>query len=276
MRFPLSTLIPILLSISAVFPVSAQTPVVSSGGVLNAASNDKTGQPLAPGSLVSIYGTNLVTATGGAGNIPLPGSLSGTSVTFNGITAPMLSTYHGPSYDQLNVQIPWQAVAIAPATSNGATRLVVTRGNVSSDPYTVNATYASPGIFTTGSGPGQAIAYGNSDYVIAGPTSAVTHPIKTGDALIILATGLGAVDQPVNSGDVPASGVLARTLITPTVLVGGVPAQVLFSGLTPQFVGVYQINIIVPANAPTGDAVSLQIQMNGMTSRNDVTIAVSN
>jgi uncharacterized protein (TIGR03437 family) len=52
-------------------------------------------------------------------------------------------------------------------------------------------------------------------------------------------------------------------------------AQVLFSGLQPQFVGVNQVNIIIPPNAPTGDAVPLQIQMGGITSPNNVTIAVT-
>jgi uncharacterized protein (TIGR03437 family) len=257
---------------SAVF---AQTPAVSPGGILNAASNDKTGQPLAPGSLVSIYGTSLVGATGSAGLIPLPPTLSGTSVTFNGVSAPMLSTFHGPSYDQLNVQIPWEAVALQPPTSNGTIKVVVTNNNVVSSAYTQAMTTASPGIFTTGSGPGQAIAYGNSDGILAGPASAVSHPIKIGTALDILATGLGAVDHAVASGGVPAAGVLAQTVTTPVVLIGGVPAQVLFSGLTSQFVGVYQINVIVAPGTPTGDNIPLQMQMNGITTRNDATISVS-
>ena len=45
--------------------------------------------------------------------------------------------------------------------------------------------------------------------------------------------------------------------------------------MTPQFVGVYQINIIVANGTPTGNAVPLQIVMSGITSRNDVTIAVT-
>ena len=253
----------------------AQTPVVAAGGVLNAASSDKTGLPLAPGSLVSIYGTNLVSASASAGAIPLPYNLSDASVTFNGVKAPMLNSAHGPSYDQLNVQIPWESVAFTPPATNGTVRMVVTRNGVDSDPYTVPVTTASPGIFTTGFGPGQAIAYGNTDGIIAGPVSAVSHPIKIGDPLVILATGLGPVDQTVASGSVPAAGVLVRTLTTPIVLVGNIPALVYFSGLSPQFAGVYQINIVVAAATPTGDAVPVQIYMNGIYSRSDATIAVS-
>ncbi len=252
--------------------------MVAAGGVLNAASSDKTGLPVAPGSLVSIYGTNLVSASAAATTIPLPQNLSGATVTFNGVTAYMLNANHGSSYDQLNVQIPWDAVAFTPPATNGTVRMVVTRNGVASDPFNVAVTPASPGIFTFGFGLGQAVAYGNSDYAIAAPVTAAlpltSHPIKIGDALVILATGLGPVDQTVASGDIPPSGVLARTTTTPTVLVGGVDEPVLFSGLS-SYVGVYQINIIVVTGTPTGDAVPIQIRMNGITSRNDATIAVS-
>ena len=49
-----------------------------------------------------------------------------------------------------------------------------------------------------------------------------------------------------------------------------------FSGIAPGFPGVYQINIIVPAGSPTGNAIPLQIQMGGITTSNTITIAVSN
>ena len=45
----------------------------------------------------------------------------------------------------------------------------------------------------------------------------------------------------------------------PTALVGGVPAQVTFAGQAPGYPGVNQINIVIPANAPTGNAVPLQL-----------------
>ena len=79
----------------------------------------------------------------------------------------------------------------------------------------------------------------------------------------------------MNNGDIPKSGVLSRATVTPTVLVGGVAANVFFAGMSP-YVGVFQLNIIIQPGTPTGDKVSLQIQMNGITTTNQVTIAVSN
>ena len=107
-----------------------------------------------------------------------------------------------------------------------------------------------------------------------------THPVKIGDAIIIYATGLGQVDFPPADGAIPPPKVqsangFVNTLNTPTVLVGGMQAQVLFSGLQPQFIGVNQVNIVIPPTAPTRNAVPLQIQMGGVLSPANVTIAVT-
>ena len=276
---PKSLFVTVLIFACAGSAAFAQAPAVTPGGVLNAASSDTTGQPIAPGSLISIYGSNLVFATASALAIPLPTELSGVSVTVNGVAAPMLGTFHGPDYDQLNVQLPWETAVVLPPTSVGTARIIVTRNGVPSAPADFLVAPAAPGIFTFQTGPGQAVAYGNLDGAIAAPVTASLpfprHPAKIGDpnTLVILATGLGPADRAVKSGDIPSPGLLARTVIIPTVLVGGVPAQVIFSGLI-GFVGVYQINIVIAPGTPTGDAVPLQILMNGITTRTDATIAV--
>lgn len=266
----------------------AQAPVIATGGVLNGASFDKTGQPVAPGSLVSIFGTNLSAATASASSVPISTNLSSVTVTFNNVAAPLAFASSG----QINAQVPWEILPLIAPGTTGTTQIpvIVTRNGVASAPLNVSVGPSAPGIFTFPGGVGQAVAYGNSDGAIAAPGTATglpatAHPAKIGDpqTLVILATGLGAVANTVADGDVP-SVITSSTLVTPTVLVGGVPAQVVFSGMVGRdatgkaygFVGVYQINIVIAAGTPTGDAVSLQISMNGITSRPDVTIAVSN
>lgn len=261
----------------------SQTPAVVDGGVLNGASFAK-GQAVAPGSLVSIFGTNLVSTQAHLSSVPVSANLADVSVTFNGIPAPMYDTIPlaaAPNIDQINAQLPWEV------PTSGTVNVVVTRGGVSSPPVAIPVTPAAPGIFYAAGF--QAIAFGNSDGALAAPVGAfpglTTHPAKIGDpsTLVIFATGLGPVDAPVATGDVP--GVLVtHTLTTPVVLVGNIPAQVAFSGLVGRdsagvrqgFVGVYQINIVIQPGTPTGDKVPLQLQMNGITSTNLVTIAVSN
>jgi uncharacterized protein (TIGR03437 family) len=68
---------------------------------------------------------------------------------------------------------------------------------------------------------------------------------------------------------------LTNVVAVPTVLVGNVPAQVLFAGMSPQFVGINQINIVLAPGTPTGNAVPLQLQVGGIVTTNQLTIAVS-
>ena len=105
-----------------------------------------------------------------------------------------------------------------------------------------------------------------------GLASTGSHPAKAGDVLIIYATGLGMVDHTPADGGVPS--VLANTIAVPTVMFGGVAGTVEFSGLAPQFVGVNQLNVQVPAGVKSGSAVPLQIQVNGFTSTNQVVVAI--
>jgi uncharacterized protein (TIGR03437 family) len=135
----------------------------------------------------------------------------------------------------------------------------------------------SPGIFTLQFGQGQAIAINNADGSIAAPTGSIpgftTHPAKFGDFVIILATGLGAIDVPVANGH-NSLDQTRWTTTAPAVLIGGVSVRVHFSGMSPEFVGVNQINIEIDREVPKGGAVPLQLQVGGITSTDQVTLAI--
>jgi uncharacterized protein (TIGR03437 family) len=96
-----------------------------------------------------------------------------------------------------------------------------------------------------------------------------SNPAQPGQYIVVYANGLGAVDNPPPSGEATPSPTaaqpLAATLGTPTVTIGGVAAQVLFSGLTPGSIGLYQIDVVVPPNAPAG-VQPLVIAQNGVWS----------
>jgi uncharacterized protein (TIGR03437 family) len=237
-----------------------QTPVIADGGVLNGASFDKTaGAPLAPGALVSIFGSNLAAQLQANDTVPLSTSLAdNVSVTFNGITAGLDFVSSG----QINAQLPWN---VLPAGANsGTATVVVNRNGTASATVLVNVGLA-PGIFSFPPGAGYAIAI-NADGSLAAPAGAIpgiaTHPAKAGDVMIVYATGLGPVDSPIDNG-ANSLDKLRNTIVKPTVLIGGQSATVLFSGLTPQFPGVNQLNVQVPAGVQPGDKVPLQIQVNG-------------
>jgi uncharacterized protein (TIGR03437 family) len=253
---------------------SAQTPTVVTGGVLNGASFAK-GQPVSPGGLVSIFGTGLVKKLATADSIPLSNSLGGITVTFSDLPpASLLAVIPGvpgQSDDQINAQLPWEI-----GSGTGIVNVTVTTPNGTSAPVAVNFAPSMPGIFTSAAG-GQlyAIAVNSSDSSLAWPqglASTGSHPAKAGDVLIIYATGLGAVDHPPADGGIPS--VLASTIAKPTVMFGGIAATVEFSGLAPQFVGVNQLNVEVPAGVTPGSAVPLQIEVNGFTSAKQAVVAI--
>jgi uncharacterized protein (TIGR03437 family) len=239
------------------------------------------GEPVAPGSLVAIFGSNLASTTGASDSIPLSTQVANVSVTFNGVPTPLIAVFPGGNSSQINAQLPWNV--LPQGSTSGAVSLVVTTNGVSSSSAPVQVDRFEPGIFSLnqqGNGYG-AITSADGTAFIA-PTGAIpgvnSRPARIGDVIVIYATGLGAVDAPPNNGDIPRQTALVKTTTTPTVLIGGaggVAGQVQFSGLNPYYVGLYQINVQIMPGTPTGNAVPIQIQMGNVISTDKMTIAVS-
>ena len=93
--------------------------------------------------------------------------------------------------------------------------------------------------------------------------SAVTIPVRAGDFISIYCTGLGPTR---------VSGGLSLTTLQPTVYLGATPVSAAFSGLAPGFVGLYHVDVQIPAGLPSG-TLPLQIT-SGSTYSNTVNIAV--
>ena len=232
------------------------------GPVVNAASFQS--NVLVPGSIVSLFGTDFATGTASAVGLPLPDTLAGTRVQVNGSLAPLF--YVSPT--QINFQVPWR---VAGGTL-GAISLDFSDQSIA----TVPIVSASPGIFTVehnGEGQGAVLIAGTGSYAAPVGEASRGFPVARGGYIEIYATGLGAVDNEPRDGSLASSDPLSRTIATPSVTIGGVPAEVTFSGLAPGQVGLYQVNARVPHDAPVGDFVPLVLSMEGAVS-NTVTIAV--
>jgi len=257
----------------------AQAPIVNSGGVVN--DGNYSSQGVAPGSIIGIFGTNLSSKVAVGDTVPLSLTLDTvTSVTFNGVQAGLY--FVGPM--QINAQLPFES--LASGSDSGTVDIVVTTNTGSSASQTVNVLPAVPGIFTVNqTGLGPAIATDNSTNLIAAPAGSIagltTSPISigSGHALIVWCTGLGEVTPTIadgaNSFNPNGTYTLRNTVMQPTVTIGGVEAQFVYSILSPQYVGEYQVAVVPAATTPTGSAVSLQIAINGITTSNQVTIAVA-
>jgi len=177
------------------------------------------------------------------------------------------------SPEQINAQLPWETLG---GGGSGSATVVVRRGNLSSEPRQVQIGPMAPGIFSLESGVGAAIAI-NGDGTLAAPENSIpglrTRPARTGEVIVVLGTGFGQVDPPGRTANASVDA-LRRTMTTPTVLIGGREATVHFSGLTPEFVGVNQLNVGIPEGVQPGNAVPIQLRMGGITTSDRVTIAV--
>jgi uncharacterized protein (TIGR03437 family) len=249
------------------------TPTLTVSGVLNAASYakdaDGQGSPVAPGSLIQIYATLPGATAASSATVPLPTSLGGVSVTVNGVPASLSAVVPTGASPLINAQVPFEV--LSGGQSSGAANVIVTvKGVSSTGVWQAQVVPVAPGIFTMSQdGRGQAILVNLENLQIATPS----NPIPRGGTAFFYATGLGALLPAVADGAAsPASPAVA----TPTVLVGGITAPVFYAGQAPGYPGVNQINIAIPESAPTGNAVTLQIQTadGSITTSNLVTIAI--
>jgi uncharacterized protein (TIGR03437 family) len=142
----------------------------------------------------------------------------------------------------VNVQIPWEF------QGQPSVKMTVSVGYVPGAVYTVPLSTYSPGIFE----------FSDNGHLSAAATDAngvvftQANPAKPRQTIVLYVNGLGPVDQQQFSGQpTPLPPPLANTVL-PTVTIGNLAAHVDFSGLSPGWVGLYQVNVDVPPNAPTG------------------------
>ena len=237
---------------------SRLAPAISPGGVVNAASY-AAGAAISPGSIVSVFGSFPLYAPAQAPSLPLPASLAGVSVDIGGFPAPL---FYAAGF-QVNVQIPWELAGQAQAT------LTATAWGQAGAAQTVSLAPFSPGIFSMNAlGIAQGAIQDSSHRLVDS-----SNPVAPGSQVVIYCTGLGAVtNQPPTGSSAPMSP-LAETTTKPTVVIGGAPAGVQFSGLAPGLAGTYQVNAVVPNGSATGDTVPVTISIGGIIS-NTVTLAV--
>lgn len=220
---------------------SANSPTISA--VVNDATFGK-GAPIATGSWVAVFGTNLAPAGDSRGwnssteiiNGVLPTSLDGTSVSVNGKSAAIAFVSPG----QINIQPP-DDNAVGPVQV-----VVTTKAGGSSAPFTVNYAQFSPGFFAA-TAPYLAAQHANNSYVggFAGAT-----PAAPDEVIILWGTGFGAADPVVPSGKVFVGGNNLTNNVTVTI--GGQTANVKFVGVVGA--GLVQINVQVPSSIGNGDA----------------------
>jgi uncharacterized protein (TIGR03437 family) len=150
----------------------------------------------------------------------------------------------------------------------GTIKLKATVGGVESNEITVKAAPASPGFFSvTGDGLGMVLGQHADGSLIS-----AASPATPGEVVVLYATGLGAT-TPAPAEYAPATGA-SSTTVPVQVDVAGVQAEVRYAGLVPGLVGVYQINVVIPATAATSAGANLRIFQGYAQTHPKVTIPI--
>jgi len=240
--------------------IVAQTPpVASAGGVVNNGTF-AAGEPLSQGDIAAVFGNQFTfDAPTTAGSLPLQTTLDNVQVLVNGVAAPLYYVSAG----QINFEVPIDA-----STSNGGggTVQVVRNGQMGNLIY-VDINALAP----------QFILYNGGYAIMTTPAGALTgvpsSPVHVGDTIVIYTIGLGPTSPSVASGTASPTSPLATVPGTTKVCFGTESpffqapcATPIFAGLTPNFVGLYQINVTVPSGVQTGNGTMSLILENNVSS----------
>lgn len=222
-----------ILQYAACMCVISSTLAAQNLRVVNAAS--LTSVSVAPGSIVTIFGTNLTTGAAAATNVQSPPtSLGGVTVTIGGAAAALF--YVSPT--QINA-------VVNPTTPSGNDPVTVTSSAGTQTGTVAVSPNAAPGLFSLS-------ATGTRDGAIVNAIIGVLLNFSTQTAnqatyLELFATGL-------------------NTSVTPTVTIGGVPVQVTFAGASPCCDGLQQINVVLPGSLAGAGRVPVVVSAGGQTS----------
>jgi uncharacterized protein (TIGR03437 family) len=211
-------------------------PTLASNGTLDV-FHPQVGAALSPGDIVQIYGSSLAAQAVAGDVLPLPNTVGGTQVLVGGIAAPLF--YVSPR--QVNAQIPFELPA------GKEYEVIVNANGVPTTPQSIHLNFASPGILQSTSG---LIVAQHQD----GNATLVSDiaPAVPGEFIVLYMSGLGLTDIPVVSGQASPSGPLANAQDLPVLTLNGNPLNLLFSGLTPGLVGLYQVDIQIPQGIASG------------------------
>ena len=222
-------------------------PVLARNGTLHNL-NPKIGGALSPGVVASVFGSGLAAVTESTGQVPLLTDYKETSVLIGPYQVPLYFVSPG----QVNIQLPVELEA------NQQYSVVVSANGALTIPDSVDVVPVAPGVAAFGDG--RLIAQ-HSDYTLVGDE----HPAKRGEYLVMYLVGLGATNPMVPSGTPSPGDTLGVPLIPPTLTIDGQPVQIVFAGLTPGGVGLFQINFQVPTDARTGVALDVVVQQGDAT-----------
>ena len=228
-------------------------------GIQNTANSIPFTASVAPGEFMSLFGSGLASSTATASALPFPTTLGGATVTVqwpDSTGKPV--TAQAPIY----FASPSEIICLVPYALPGDGNLVsftVSVNGTPSSPAQVYSGSSAPGVFTasqTGVGNG---AIRHTDFSVVTTSS----PAKIGETVQLYLTGLGAVKPAVTDGTAAPSSPLSNVVDMPDVYIDGVLANVVFAGLSPGSVNLYQLNVTIPTGVTTNASVTIEVVTSG-------------
>jgi uncharacterized protein (TIGR03437 family) len=237
----------------------AQVPVLTRGGTVNAYYPVPEGT-LSPGTIVQMFGSGLASTELATGPPPLPPTFNGTTVLVGGLAAPLFYLKPG----ELDVQIPNELAGnqryFVVVSANGALSLPQELDLVPLQPA---AQAYADGQCGPGFQPQECYMHLMAVHSDGTPVNA-DSPAMPNEPLVVYLLGMGATNPSVPSGtQSPSSDSPAQAAVQPLLFVNGENAQISYAGLTPGAVGLYEIDFVVPGDAPSGD-LTVVITQNGV------------
>jgi len=216
-----------------------------------------------PGAILTLRGSNLGPTPGVSGGVAngfVATNVSGVTVTFDGVPAPLLFV----SATQINVVAPYEVA------NRLSTRVVITAQSQSSQEIELRVGETAPALFTLNSGgTGPAAALNQN-----GTVNSASNAEARGNIIVLFGTGEGQTTPSGVTGQVIDGGSLRRPLAPVSVRIAGVPAEVLYAGSLPGAIGgALQINVRIPTNIPAGQ-VPVDVQIGAASNQSTVTVAV--
>jgi uncharacterized protein (TIGR03437 family) len=245
--------IPVTLTVTPAMPTITAIANAASGAL----------GPIAPGELVTIFGSDIGPATGVTqtltGNIGR--TLADTQVFFDSLTAPILYTSAG----QVNAIVPYGLAA------SSSTKLTVWYKGTASAADDLRVVDSAPGIFVMNAAGQGAIV--NQD----GTINSASNGAPVGSTVSIYATGEGQTNPPGITGSINGDVIanLPVPQLTVTATIGGLPAVVTYAGGAPlELAGLLQVNVTIPSGVATGPKIPVLITVGTASSQTGVTIAI--
>jgi uncharacterized protein (TIGR03437 family) len=254
------------LAVLAILPARAQVsgadtaPFYSPESIVNAAT--QTVVALAPNAIATLYGTDLAYSTRAVAPSDvvrgiLPSELDGVAVWVNSMPCHLF--YVSPT--QINFLIPYQVTA-------STVSVIVARDGTAGPAVNIELHNTSPGLF---------LWEGNQPVAVHlnGDLISDLQPAAPGEIVVLYANGLGRTVPDIVGGQLAIAAFPIAFAAQLQILLDGVPCppgSVLYAGLTPGFAGLYQINLLLPPDAPPNP--EIQLAIDGEISPESIRLAI--